>query len=48
MKMSLTMVTFLSGIIGVFVVMAFLQLMVNISSRLAISLEKKPDNQTAK
>ncbi|MDD4801421.1 MAG: oxaloacetate decarboxylase subunit gamma [Syntrophomonas sp.] len=41
--MSLPMVTCLSGLSGVFVVMSFLLIMVNLSSRLAISLEKKPE-----
>ncbi len=45
--MSLAMTVFVSGITGVFIVMAFLQLMVNLSSKLAIRLEKResPDEK---
>ncbi|AET66853.1 Oxaloacetate decarboxylase, gamma chain [Desulfosporosinus orientis DSM 765] len=39
--MSLPLVTFISGLSGVFIVMIFLQIMVNLSSKLAIALEKK-------
>lgn len=39
--MSLPMMTFVSGVLGVFIVMVFLQIMVNLSSKFAISLEQK-------
>ncbi|MGI6515077.1 MAG: oxaloacetate decarboxylase subunit gamma [Syntrophomonadales bacterium] len=39
--MSLAMTAFVSGILGVFIVMTFLQIMVNLSSKLAIRLEKR-------
>lgn len=39
--MSLPLITFISGISGVFIVMVFLLIMVNLSSKLAISLENK-------
>ena len=39
--MSLPMTTFVSGILGVFIVMVFLQIMINLSSKLAIRLEKR-------
>ncbi len=42
--MSLPMVTFVSGISGVFVVMTFLLIMVNLSSKLAIALDKKHES----
>ena len=42
--MSLPMTTFVSGILGVFTVMAFLQITVNLSSKLAISLEQKKNS----
>lgn len=42
--MSLPLLTFISGVSGVFIVMIFLQIMVNLSSKLAIALEKKADN----
>lgn len=46
--MSLTMVTFFSGITGVFVVMIFLQIMVALSSKIALSLEKKEEPQPSR
>lgn len=39
--MSLPMVTFITGISGVFLVMIFLQIMVTLSSKLAIYLDSK-------
>jgi len=39
--MSLPLVTFISGISGVFIVMIFLQIMVTLSSKLAIYLDEK-------
>ena len=39
--MSLAMTAFVSGIMGVSVVMIVLQIMVNLSSKLAIRLEKR-------
>ncbi|AET66859.1 Oxaloacetate decarboxylase, gamma chain [Desulfosporosinus orientis DSM 765] len=41
--MSLALVTFISGVSGVFIVMIFLQIMVNLSSKLAIAIEKKKE-----
>lgn len=41
--MSLPLVVFASGITGVFVVMFFLQIMVALSSKLALSMEKKAE-----
>lgn len=43
--MSLPIITLVSGVAGVFIVMFFLQLMVNVGSRMAVSLEKKPEKQ---
>jgi len=45
--MSLEMTVFVSGITGVFLVMILLQIMVNLSSKLAIRLEKResPDDK---
>ena len=39
--MSLPLTVFISGLSGVFIVMTFLLLMVTLSSKLAIALEKK-------
>lgn len=44
--MSLPLVTFISGVSGVFIVMVFLQIMVSLGSKLAIAIEKK--NESAK
>lgn len=44
--MSLPLVTFLTGITGVFLVMIFLQIMVTLSSKLAIFLENKARSKT--
>jgi hypothetical protein len=41
--MSLPLVVCASGITGVFVVMFFLQIMVALSSKLALSMEKKAE-----
>lgn len=41
--MSLGMVVFLSGLSGVFLVMVFLLIMVNLSSKLAMAIEKKKE-----
>jgi len=41
--MSLPLVTFISGVSGVFIVMIFLQIMVNMSSKLAIAIDKKKE-----
>lgn len=41
--MSLPMLVCISGITGVFVVMFFLQIMVALSSKIAISMEKKAE-----
>ena len=46
--MSLPMTTFVSGILGVFIVMAFLQITVNLSSKFAISLEQKKNSSAEK
>jgi len=43
--MSLVITTFITGISGVFLVMTFLLIMVKLSSKLAIALEKKPEKQ---
>ncbi len=42
--MSLPLVTFISGVSGVFMVMIFLQIMVTLSSKLAIYLEQKEES----
>lgn len=39
--MSLPLVTFISGISGVFIVMTFLLIMITLSSKLAIYLDQK-------
>ncbi|CFX27187.1 Uncharacterized [Syntrophomonas zehnderi OL-4] len=44
--MSLPLLVLLSGITGVFLVMIFLQLMVTLSSKLAIFLENKAQSKT--
>lgn len=41
--MSLPLVVALSGLSGVFVVMCFLLVMINLSSKVALSLEKKAE-----
>ena len=41
--MSLPLITLISGVSGVFIVMIFLQIMVTLSSKLAIALEKKKE-----
>ncbi|MCO1599887.1 oxaloacetate decarboxylase subunit gamma [Desulfosporosinus nitroreducens] len=43
--MSLALTTFISGISGVFLVMTFLLIMIKLSSKLAIALEKKQEKQ---
>ncbi|SHI00847.1 MULTISPECIES: oxaloacetate decarboxylase subunit gamma [Desulfosporosinus] len=43
--MSLPLTTFISGISGVFIVMTFLLIMIKLSSKLAIALEKKQEKQ---
>jgi len=43
--MSLVLTTFISGLGGVFIVMTVLLIMVKLSSKLAIALEKKPEKQ---
>ncbi|MGI6120231.1 MAG: oxaloacetate decarboxylase subunit gamma [Desulfosporosinus sp.] len=39
--MSLALTTFITGLSGVFIVMIFLQIMVNLSSKFALALERK-------
>lgn len=46
--MSLPLITFISGVSGVFLVMTFLLIMVKMSSKLAIALEKKPGKEESK
>jgi len=41
--MSLPILTFITGISGVFIVMIFLQIMVTLSSKFAMALEKKKE-----
>ena len=41
--MSLPLTVFISGVSGVFLVMTFLLIMVTLSSKLAIALEKKKE-----
>jgi hypothetical protein len=45
--MSLPIITFITGLSGVFIVMTVLLIMVTLSSKLAIALERKkePDKQ---
>lgn len=44
--MSLPLVTFISGISGVFIVMIFLLIMVTLSSKLAIYLEQRKESRS--
>ncbi len=41
--MSLPLTVFITGISGVFIVMIFLLIMIVLSSKLAIAIEKKPE-----
>jgi len=43
--MSLPLTTFITGLSGVFIVMVFLQIMVTLSSKLAIALERKKETE---
>lgn len=45
--MSLPMITFISGITGVFTVMLFLLIMLTLSSKLAIYLDKRQESAQA-
>ncbi len=44
--MSLPLVTFISGLSGVFIVMIFLLIMVTLSSKLAIYLEQRKESHS--